>query len=282
MGCRLRSLVAAIALALLLPTVDLRAESFASCWVTSEVDSYGVRQQITRCRIAGGTTVDYASDSDVPSVLYPQTGTDITGQCWYYTSGSTPYVILAQYANGDADIGFDTDPSAPGGIVAIGPTLPRCTSEPTPATDPFADAWEYVMQYVHPPPTPELSPQPGDGITGMDTYVGLPVPDVHTATIASGLSSLEVYIEVSAVEVDWGDGLIDSYPPTEQFLAGYPEGFVTHVYETKDAEGVPIGISYDWTARWRLVGGVWEPLAVPNTTTTVVYPLAEIVSDLTK
>ena len=40
----------------------------------------------TRCRISGGSIVDYASDSAVPSQLYAQTGTDLTGQCWYYTS----------------------------------------------------------------------------------------------------------------------------------------------------------------------------------------------------
>lgn len=283
MGRRLLGLTSVLVLLPVWTTSTAVAAEFSSCWVTTEAHPvFGTELQITRCRIAGGTTVDYASDTEVPSVLYPQTGADVTGQCWYYTSASTQYVILAQYGNGDADIGYDTDPSAPGGIVAIGPTLPRCTSEPLPASDPFSDAWEYVTQYIHEPPTPELSPGPGDGVAGMDTYIGVTVPDVHTATIASGLSSLEVYIEVSAVEVDWGDGSTNSYPPTPQFLSGYPDGLATHVYEAKDAEGLPIDVSYDWTARWRLLGGTWEPLPVPNTTTTVDYPVAEIIADLTK
>lgn len=254
---------------------------FLSCWVVAEFNPVTLRyDNITRCRIAGGETVDYASDNAVPGRLYPTTGTDLSGQCWYYTSAVTPYVILAQYANGDADIGFDTDPANPGGIVAIGPTLPRCTSEPTPADDPLADVWDYVTQYIHAPPQPELSPPAGDGVTGLDTYVGVAIPDVHSATISSGLTGIDVYIEVSAVVVDWGDGTDDTYPPSSEILAGYPDGFAKHVYEKK-TEAVPLSVSYDWTARWRIVGGTWEFLPVPNTTTTVDYPLAEIVSNLT-
>ena len=138
----------------------------------------------------------------------------------------------------------------------------------------------YVMQYVHPPPTPELNPKPGDGVTGLATYLGLPIPNQHTAQISSGASTLDIYIEVSAVIVDWGDGQSDNYPATSTALAGYPAGFASHIYETKD-DSTPITVAYDWTARWRVVGGPWDFLAVPNTTTSVDYPVAEIVSDLT-
>ncbi|HEX6222484.1 MAG TPA: hypothetical protein VF115_15440, partial [Acidimicrobiia bacterium] len=176
------------------------AEEFQSCWV-AEVRNpdTGFLDQVTRCRIAGGDTVDYASDTDVPSVLYPNLGTDITGQCWYLTSAATAYLILNRYADGSADVGLDTDPSAPGGIIAIGPTLPRCTSEPTPIDDPSADAWDYVMSYIHDPPEPDLNPEPGQGITGLDTFVGVAVPDDHSASLSSGVSTLEVEIEVDAV-----------------------------------------------------------------------------------
>ncbi len=284
MAKRLRRLALFLALLGVLLTVPRtsQAANFAACWVDTSIHPiYGTEQQVTRCRIAGGTTVDYASDDRVPGTLYPATGTDITGQCWYYTSAVTQYVILAQYPNGDAEIGYDTDPGNPNGIVAIGPTVPRCTSEPTPSSDPAADVWEYVTEYIHRPPTPDLNPAPGDGVTGLATYVGLEVPDAHTSAISSGVTRLEVYIEVSAVVVDWGDGTSESYPPSEDVLAGYPDGLLTHVYETKSSEGVPLSVSYDWTARWRVIGGSWEFLAVPNTTTTVDYPLAEIVSRLT-
>lgn len=257
------------------------AVEFSSCWTDIVTDPFtGSETPVTRCRIVGGDTVDYASDSDVPSVLYPNLGTDLTGECWYLTSASTSYVILVQYADGSAEIGFDTDPTTPGGIVAIGPTIPRCTSEPAAASDPVAEAWAYVMSYVHDPPQPELSPVPGQGITGLDTYLGLTVPDDHAATLASGTSSLEVEIAVDAVVVAWGDGSIDTYPADDTILAGYPDGGAIHVYEVKNTEGATLTVEYDWTARWRLDGGTWTPLDVPNTATTIGYPVAEVVSRL--
>ncbi len=265
---------------LLVPAIQAQAEDFSSCWVTTTIHPvFGTERHVTRCRISGGSVVDYASDSAVPSQLYAQTGTDLTGQCWYYTSAVTQYVILVQYGNGDADIGFDA--GVPGGIVAIGPRLPRCTSEPTPATDPTTDVYRYVTQYIHDPPTPQLNPKPGDGVTGLDIYIGVPIPADHTARLTSGSTTLDIFIEVSAVIVAWGDGTIDSYPATSTALAGYPDGFATHVYDQKAEAGVNLSVSYDWTARWRIVGEAWEFIAVPNTTTDVNYPVSEIVSVLT-
>ena len=280
MGIRLRILIVLALFAVL--ALPAQAEEFSSCWVAREFDTvYSDYKTVTRCRIAGGDTIDYASDTDVPSVLYPNLGTDVTGQCWYLTSAATAYLILNRYADGSADIGLDTDPSDPGGIIAIGPTLPRCASEPTPIDDPSADAWDYVMSYIHDPPVPDLNPEPGQGVTGLDTFVGVAVPEDHAASLSSGVSSLQVEIEVDAVIVHWGDGATDTYPPSASILGGYPDGSATHIYEVKDPDGADLTVEYDWTARWRLVGGVWTPLPVPNTTTTVVYPVAEVVSRLT-
>ncbi len=239
-----------------------------------------MEQTVTRCRIAGGNTVDYGSDSAVPSVLYANLGTDLIGPCWYLTSVPTMYIIITRYVDGTADIGYDPDPSIPGGIIVVGPNMDRCTSEPTPAADPATDAWNYVMSYVHDPPSPDLNPAPGDGVTGLDTFVGVAVPDDHAGTLTSGGTTLEVEIDVDAVIVDWGDGDVTTYPPDETVLAGYPDGSATHTYETKDADGVALVVEYDWTARWRFVGGIWTPLPVPNTETAVVYPIAEVVSRL--
>ena len=139
----------------------------------------------------------------------------------------------------------------------------------------------FATQYIHAPPTPDLNPKPGDGVTGLDTFVGLPIPADHNARISSGATTLDVYIEVTTVIIRWGDGEIDTYPATNDALAGYPDGFATHTFGTKNHDGVNLAVSYDWTARWRVVGGSWEFLAVPNTTTTVLYPISEIVSVLT-
>jgi hypothetical protein len=270
---------AAIALAMIPPFGA--AGEFSSCWVEREWDPfYSEYQTVTRCRIAGSDTVDYGSDGAVPSVLYPNLGTDLDGPCWYLTSLPTMYIIITRYADGTADIGYDPDPSIPGEIIVVGPTMARCTSEPTPAADPAADAWDYVMSYVHDPPEPDLNPAPGQGVTGMETFVGVAVPDDHTGSLTSGGSALEVEIDVDVVIVTWGDGNASTFPADQAILAGYPDGSATHTYETKDAEGVSLVVEYDWTARWRFVGGTWTALPVPNTEAAVIYPIAEVVSRL--
>jgi hypothetical protein len=268
---------------LVLSALPAVAEEFSACWVTSEFDPvFGEDRQVTRCRLAGGEIVDYASDTAVPSQLYPGVGTDLTGECWYLTSTVTQWVYVNRFIDGDAILGWDPDPSTPGGIALGTGRIPRCTSEPDVAVDPAVEVWEYVTSYIHPPPTPDLSPSPGDGVTGLETFIGLPIPDDHSTQLASATgSTLDVFIEVSGIIVDWGDGEIDSMPADSDAFAGFPTGAVIHVYEVKDETGYALAVSYDWTARWRVSGGVWEFLAVPNTSTSVDYPVAEIVSVIT-
>jgi hypothetical protein len=241
----------------------------------------GVEEPVTRCRLAGGEVVDYAGDNQVPAVLSPSVGTDLLGDCWFLTSASTNWVYLNLFVNGDAILGWDPDPVIPGGVAYATDRIPRCTSEPLPASDPSAEVWDYVTAYIHPPPEPEVSPPSGNGITGLDTYEGVTIPDDHSATLTAGGLSLDVEIEVDGVGVVWGDGESDNYPAELPALAGYPDGIVRHVYETKDESGYNLEVSYDWTARWRVTGGEWIFLDVPNTTTTVVYPVAEIISVIT-
>ena len=283
MGGRLRVAIGSLVIAMVL-VVSSRAEAedFSACWVAETVDRYGIKQIVTRCRISGRDVVDYDSDTAVPSRLYPNVGTDLTGECWYLTSEFTNWVYISLFVNGDRVLGWDPDPTTPGGIALATNRIPRCSSEPNLAVDPVMEVWEYVTTYIHAPPTPDLSPGPGDGVTGLETYIGLPIPADHQAQLASATGvTLDVAIEVSAVIVDWGDGDFDSLPADETAFAGYPDGAVAHVYETKNEFGYSLTVSYDWTAKWRVVGSPWEFLAVPNTTTTVNYSVAEIVSVIT-
>jgi hypothetical protein len=234
--------------------------------------------QVTRCRISGGDVVDYASDDSVPSRLYPNVGIDLNGDCWFLTSAVTTWMYISVFANGEAVLGFDPDPG-PGAPVVITDPLPRCTSEPGSSVEPSTEAWQYVSHYIHPPPVPDVNPAPGDGVTGLPTFVGVAIPDVHDTQLGSATGvTLDIHIEVSGVDIDWGDSRVDSFPPDEDALDGYPNGIASHVYEVKDEAGYQLEISYKWTARWRVSGGEWESLAVPATSTTVVYPVAEIVS----
>jgi hypothetical protein len=237
-----------------------------------------VERTTTRCRLAGGNVVDYASDDSVPSRLYPNIGFDLTGECWYLTSTETDYQIVPISSDGGAQLVLIVDGSpGPSGFYR------RCTSEPSGAVDPSVEAWQYVTAFVHPPPSPEVNPSPGDGVTGLETFVAVPVPPIHQTQLASVSGvTLDVEIEVSGVLVDWGDSRVDTYPAVQEVLAGYPDGGARHIYELKDESGYDLGISYAWTARWRAAGGDWEYLEVPNTTTSIEYPVAEIVSVLTE
>ncbi len=276
---RLRIAIGTASIALL-PDHHPGAEEFAPAGSRRNWDPLLlVEKPITRCRIAGGDIVDYASDDVVPGRLYPQPGTDITGPCWYYSSTDTNWRFAQLYADGDALLGYSSGGFG-GGFAIVTGRLARCTSEPTPINDPAADVWEYITDYIHPPPAPDLNPPEGDGVTGLETFVGLPIPADHSAVLNSGGTLLEVEIDVSAVIVDWGDGTRATYPAETSALTGYPDGIATHVYEVKDAN-YQLTASYDWTARWRVSGGVWQPVAVPDTSTTVGYPVDEIVSVIT-
>lgn len=274
-----RTIVVAIFLLIALPAIG---EDFVACWSDFVTDPIsGAEEPVTRCRIAGGGVVDYGSDASVPATLSPAAGTDLTGDCWYLTSRSTNWVYINLFVNGDATLGWNPDPTTPGGVIAFATgRIPRCTSEPNLAVDPTAEVWAYVMAYIHPPPNPDLNPPIGAGVTGLATFISVPIPVDHVASLNAGGVSVEVQIEVDGVIVDWGDNNLDTYPASTTALSGFPDGIAHHTYETKDQTGYAIDVSYDWTARWRVPGGAWQILGVPNTTTSVLYPVAEIISVL--
>lgn len=250
-----------------------------ACWVEDiEADLSGTVLQVTRCRLSGGEIIDYEDEWEVPVDLEPNLGIDGVGPCWFLTSRSTPFVIVQQFANGDALIGYVPDPNQPGNWIAV-ENYRRCTSEPEEESDQETRVWEYVHAYLHDPPVPELNPRVGDGVAGLATYLGTSVPPPHQAVLTGGTTTLEVEIDVVAVIVDWGDLTEISFPPNQRMLSGYPDGAAWHIYQAK-SEDLAVSVSYRWGVRWRVIGGPWMTLLVPNSTTTVAYPIAEIVSVL--
>lgn len=266
----------ALTLLLILVPIAAKADEYVACWHERVFDPVAAREySITRCRLAGGEIIDFPSDSDIPDRLYPAMGTVAGVVCWYYTSiPNALWELIQVYPTGEADIAIRSSDGTP---VPVG-LYARCNSEPTP-TDPVETVWDYVMSYIHPPPTPELDPAPGLGVTGLETRLGVAVPPHHEAVLSAGGLILELEIEVPRVVVHWGDGIVTTHPTDGPALVAGPDSPATHVYESKDDEA-ELTVAYDWTARWRTIGGPWQTLPVPNTITTVGYPVSEIVAVL--
>jgi hypothetical protein len=105
---------------------------------------------------------------------------------------------------------------------------------------------------------------------------------------------VEVNGRVIGVTINWGDGAVASF--TEgQFsqLSGYPDGLARHVYEVKTCSppgstprchpsltSYPMTVDYIWEVSWRAGGAPFASLAIPNTTTSVAYPVREIIAVL--
>ena len=265
----------------------------AACWVEQGVDDYGDISQVTRCRVAG-EIVNYASERQVPLRLFAAVGTDGNGTCWYWRSVWTGWEIITRNSDGSAFLGFDSD-GVPGGPLNLDVTYPVCTSEPTEAAAAEALAWNLIRDYVHQVPGPALNPAVPWGLTGAETHLALAPPDPFDDSIVapSGLV-LDVAASVAAVTVDWGDGrIVTLAPETYPLLTGYPDGVARHIYEVKtcDPPGssprchpslttYALTVRFEWFAEWRVGGGDWSPLAVPDTQTTVFYPVQEVISVL--
>ncbi len=285
MGIRLRTFafVAILGFSWLTPEPAQAQGSvvYIACWTALEMDPVlGHQVQVTRCRLAGGEIVEYRRETDIPLVLNPNLGVDNDGVCWFLTSMSTPYVIVDQAANGEASIAFDPPTGGNSSLVPLG-YFRRCTSEPRVGVWEEGLIWEYLASYLHPPPTPEMSPPTGFGVTGVAAFAGVEVPGTHRAVIGDPINQLELEVRVIAVVIDWGDYSVVTYPPSQGVLAGFPDGGAWHLYTAKNGT-TTLSVSYVWDVRWRSGGAPWQTLNVPPTTTTLVYPVSEIISVLSR
>lgn len=287
-----RAVALALLAAVLLPTAAEAQTTYVSCWVEKTVDPlFGDIRYVTVCRLADGNIEEHPGE-EPPGPLNPSLGNDATGECWYYTSFATNWMILSRITNEIAILGLELNGVT---LLDTGP-IPRCTSEPTPEEPPEEEAWEAITAYIHDPPTPELNPPIGLGLTGLETFAGVAVPGPWAETIVIPGYTLDVEVIVANLTIDWGDDTVDTYPPRlYERLVGYPTGVARHMYEVKtcvppgrdpdchpDHSAYPLIVSYEWEARWRINGGAWIPVDVPPSTTTVDYPVIEVVSVLTE
>jgi hypothetical protein len=263
------------------------------CWSDIAIDPRTrLPESVTRCRVAG-EIVDYSSVGEVPVYLYPDVGSDGVGTCWFWRSEWSGWEIITGHSDGSATLGFDSD-GVPGGPLNMEVTYPACVSEPVDGDALEVLVWDLVRDYVHRRPDPVLNPDVPFGLTGVATFLDLDPPPPFAASIVAPVGQLDVEANVAGLTVDWGDGTAVSVPP-ELFgsVTGYPDGSVFHTYEVKTCdppgsgsrchpslESYPFEVRFRWGVRWRVNGGAWQVLLVPDSVTAVPYPVREVIAVL--
>ena len=279
---------------LLFGSASALASETLVCWHQSRLDPETFEPISETVCVVQGSASEFVLDPGTGVDFDPNIGYDQAGiQCWFWTTANTDWVIISIVGN-TATLGWD--PAAGPGPVAINVTLPGCSSRPQPVISDSSAVWNLIEEYVHQEPEPTLDPPAGLGLTGLDTFVAVTPPEPFDATLTSPGTgaTLEVHAEVSAVIVEWGDGALDSFTKALfPLLTPSPDGAATHVYETKTCvdpgdgrchpslSSYPLTVYYEWTARWRSGTGDWLILAVPDTFTTIEYPVDEVISVLT-
>jgi hypothetical protein len=283
-----------LVICVLMFSVRADAEELHVCWAEKATNqATGYVETVTRCRVAG-KIVNYATEYEVPIRLFAAVGSAGNGTCWYWSSVWTGWEIITRNSDGSAFMGYDSD-GVPGGPLNLDVIYPVCTSEPAAANTGASLAWDLIKDYVHQVPGPGLNPPVPWGLTGAETHVSLtPPPPFADSIIAPGGGVLDVNASVAAVTVDWGDGtFLTLAPEVYPLLTGYPDGTARHVYEIKtcdppgstprchpDLSSYSLVVRFEWFVQWRVGGGVWTTLAVPDTVTTIAYPVKEIISVL--
>ncbi len=238
------------------------------------------------CHFAGTTTtvISHHGTGDLPPLRYLRVPGDA---CWYW-SRWPPGIDSWNSAN-------DTD------IVMTIWLLDECRTpqaEPTrwSASRVVARAWEIFRSFPLRPPQLGLQP-PDAGITGLPSYASAPTPAPlsHREVLPDG-TELEVWAEVGAAHVSWGDETpVTTHEPGQ--LRPWPDGTVSHTFALKTCppdyrsvhpsghnchpvlEAYPVAATFVWSARYRHQGG-WIELGTLWRTSTVAYDVDEAVGVL--
>jgi len=262
-----------------LVTSQALAAETLTCWKTRVTNPFGKDAEVLRCRVEGddGTSYrDYSEGVELPP-LVEKVGADALGECWYRGTPPSRWQLVALYGDGSAEFWWDADPDAAGGPWIVVGALPACTSEPFDVETVVEIVWQVIEDFEFAVPDPELAPPAG--VTGLATYLGEAPPQPVVESVVSPVTGATIDVEfaVGLVGADWGDGTTDELTPALfSQLTGYPDGSVTHVYETKAFYEVTV--SYAWAVQWRVAGGPWQPVEIDPTSVTIDYEVDELVT----
>ncbi len=276
----MKRLVSFLAMALLASAVlpgstpkGMAAENYVCWYVTVTDPNSGLLIPGMRCRIDGvihEPGFPGEGPEDVPMV-YDLGFVDGT-ECYYRRSGPpSGWVVFGR--NGTLlNFWWDT------GSGFVGDAwIDQCTKEPVPGQPPITLVFGVIEDYEFVEPTPDVVPD-AIGLAGARTYIYVDPPGPFFDQLNSpvGPGFIDIEIRVVAVEIDWGDGAVSTIPESQfQLFAPHPDGEVGHPWETKD--NYTLGVDYEWLARWRVNGGPWQIIAIPDTEWDAPYRVDEVV-----
>ncbi len=261
---------------------DSRSYSEAVCTVSFEMPLNGDElEPVTEC-IHTETGYSISGDSGVSHLQIASNG------CFYFGSRPTRWVRLDYTEDGQLEYGWSPD-GRPGGHTVIGTARP-CSWTRVEAEEIEGYVWSRIGAYTHQSPQVSLDPPVSRGMVGIETFAALDVPSPWTYSSTSPYTGRSLWAEVRVREVmiAWDDG------PRQRFrgsdlsgLTGYPSGVASHTYQAKSCEeskprcraeigAYRIETSFRWSG-WYRVGSRRRNLGIPNTSSTVDYPVSEIV-----
>ena len=248
------------------------------CWAATTHGGPGSAQRVVRCRIDGVVVRDFTGSP--PVLLVPAVGTDDSGGCWYRRSWWSGWTIVARYPDGSARLNYDPD-GVPGGPVLADAVLPACTSEPTQDPPDIELVWRALGSMRLGLEGARLTPR--RPITGLTTYLSVPVMTTKTAVVVSPVTAhrITVVAEPRHVSVDWGDGsaVEERDARDAQLAADYPLTALQHLYETAGDTEVVIRLA--WEVRWRIDARPWVTIEIEPLEIEMPTSIDEIVGRLT-
>ena len=268
------------------PVPGLTASSLYSqmvCSVSFEAqDEQAPPEPVTECiHTEDGEPISWSS-AGAEDVQIASSG------CFYFGSRPTQWVDLGYTADGELSYGWSPD-GRPGGHTVIG-TAPPCSWRQVEIEEIEGFVWSRIGRYTHQSPEPSFDPPVPRGMVGVDTFAALEVPGPWTYSSTSPYTGRTLRAEamVREVRIDWDDDSSQRFRgPDLSRLTGYPDGVASHTYQTKSCdEATPrcrdelgayeVRTSFVWSG-WYRVGSRRRNLAIPDTSSTSGYPVAEVI-----
>ena len=208
--------------------------------------------------------------------------------CFYFGSRPTQWVDLSFTADGELNYGWSPD-GRPGGHTVIG-TAPPCSWRQVEREEIEGFVWSRIGRYTHQSPEVEFDPAVPRGMVGIETFAALEVPAPWTYSSTSPYTgrTLRAEARVREVRVDWDDDSSQRFRGSDlSRLTGYPDGVASHTYQTKSCDDATprcrdelgayeVRTSFVWSG-WYRVGSLRRNLAIPDTSSTSGYPVAEVI-----